>query len=345
MFWTRSRRARTEPIIETVHDAIGGRPRLNWSPVTDGGGRAATDSADERSSFHFDLGGALARLGDQPRRIAWRHRGRRSRRRPRHRPPVAAPATAPAPPRPHPPRCIAPPTPPPRRPPPPTVEQPLPQRAPPRSQLPRPLRPPLEPLPRRGERPAPEAPVAPRPVTPREPARDRTSPPDAPCSTTPRRPPARRCRRRPRAPSAPIVPPPAGSGQVAHLPASRRCRPARGRRRCCRRCRPPPPHVSPMYTPPIESAPSTPDINAFRSAQLQRKPPAAPRQDVQPHDARPVPDRRPRRGGAGVRPPISVPDRVGPVADPDRRRDPERARRRVRSHRRPRRSSRRPTTH
>jgi hypothetical protein len=29
------------------------------------------------------------------------------------------------------------------------------------------------------------------------------------------------------------------------------------------------PHVSPMFTPPIESAPSTPDINAFRSAQLR----------------------------------------------------------------------------
>jgi hypothetical protein len=28
-------------------------------------------------------------------------------------------------------------------------------------------------------------------------------------------------------------------------------------------------HVSPMYTPPLESAPSTPDINAFRSAQLR----------------------------------------------------------------------------
>ena len=51
---------------QTVHDAIGARPRLNWSPVTDGGGGAATESAEERSSFHFDLGGALARLGDQP---------------------------------------------------------------------------------------------------------------------------------------------------------------------------------------------------------------------------------------------------------------------------------------
>jgi hypothetical protein len=29
------------------------------------------------------------------------------------------------------------------------------------------------------------------------------------------------------------------------------------------------PHATPMYTPPIESAPSTPDINAFRSAQLR----------------------------------------------------------------------------
>src|SRR4051794_25023135 len=56
----------TETDNDNVHDAIGGRPRLNWSPVTDGGGRAPTDSADVRSSFHFDLGGALARLGEQP---------------------------------------------------------------------------------------------------------------------------------------------------------------------------------------------------------------------------------------------------------------------------------------
>ena len=29
---------------DNVHDAIGGRPRLNWSPVTDGGGRAPTET-------------------------------------------------------------------------------------------------------------------------------------------------------------------------------------------------------------------------------------------------------------------------------------------------------------
>jgi hypothetical protein len=43
-----------------------GRPRLNWNPVTDSGGdsRATTD---DRSGFKFDLGGALARLGDGDR--------------------------------------------------------------------------------------------------------------------------------------------------------------------------------------------------------------------------------------------------------------------------------------
>ena len=34
---------------ESVHDAIGGRPRLSWNPVTDGGGRAPSESAEERS--------------------------------------------------------------------------------------------------------------------------------------------------------------------------------------------------------------------------------------------------------------------------------------------------------
>ena len=157
------------------------------------------------------------------------------------------------------------------------------------------------PAPRRA--PAPEAPVAPGPVTPREPA-------SGPYVT------ARRSvfddsAAGPRHDAAAVGqgalgadrPTPAGCRSAgAALCGSRRCRRQRPAR-CCRRCRPPTRHVSPMYTPPIESAPSTPDINAFRSAQLRASRQQRQRQDVQPHDARPVPDRRPRRGGARVRPP------------------------------------------
>ncbi len=61
-----------------VHDGIGGRPRLTWSSVTDAGGTTAdrqTGASDDeepaRSSFHFDLGGALARLaGDEAAPVA-----------------------------------------------------------------------------------------------------------------------------------------------------------------------------------------------------------------------------------------------------------------------------------
>src|SRR5262245_48805514 len=135
---------------QDVHDAIGGRPRLNWSPVTDGGGgRATTDRPEDQAGFHFDLGGALARLGsdDEPGAIA----------------PVATPPT-PSP------AASAPPAAPP-------AEQ-LPQRgaapAPEAAFEARvPDAPPLEPLPRRGERPAAaEAPPvpAPAPAPVREPA-------------------------------------------------------------------------------------------------------------------------------------------------------------------------------
>ncbi|HZI45245.1 MAG TPA: hypothetical protein VFD53_08500, partial [Ilumatobacter sp.] len=154
---------------ENVHDAIGGRPRLSWNPVTDGGGRAPTESAEERSSFHFDLGGALARLGEH-QDIA---------------PAESRQATPPPPPPPAPPAVEPPP-------PPPSVEHALPQRAAgaarpaeaPAAEAPAveapaveapavdhalpqraPATPettsaPLEPLPRRGERPAAEAPAA-----------------------------------------------------------------------------------------------------------------------------------------------------------------------------------------
>jgi hypothetical protein len=44
-----------------VYDQLSGRPRLNWDPVNDGG--SSRVAPGEGSSFHFDLGGALARLG------------------------------------------------------------------------------------------------------------------------------------------------------------------------------------------------------------------------------------------------------------------------------------------
>ncbi len=55
----------------SVYDGIGRRPRLTWSSVTDTGGtpRPTADRREptDRSSFRFDLGGALARLGgDEP---------------------------------------------------------------------------------------------------------------------------------------------------------------------------------------------------------------------------------------------------------------------------------------
>jgi hypothetical protein len=47
-----------------VDEGFGGRPRLDWSPVTDsGGGRSTAGPGRPRSGFAFDLGGALARLG------------------------------------------------------------------------------------------------------------------------------------------------------------------------------------------------------------------------------------------------------------------------------------------
>ena len=47
-----------------VDEGFGGRPRLDWSPVTDSGGGRSTAGPDRpRSGFSFDLGGALARLG------------------------------------------------------------------------------------------------------------------------------------------------------------------------------------------------------------------------------------------------------------------------------------------
>lgn len=48
-----------------VNDAIGGRPRLNWNPVTDGGVDPHVESS-VKAGFRFDLGGALAKLGGDP---------------------------------------------------------------------------------------------------------------------------------------------------------------------------------------------------------------------------------------------------------------------------------------
>lgn len=249
---------------DNVHDAIGGRPRLDWSPVTDGGGRAPTET-DERSSFHFDLGGALARLGEeqQPK-------------------PPSAPATA------------APPAAPIVEPPPPVAHEPLPQRAtaaearvaepavpvappvpvvdaplPQREAVPTPPEPPalpLEPLPRRGERPAPEAPSAPAPVATREASSSpyvssRRSVFDDAAAAGTTMPPSVR------PPATPIVPPPAmpAVGATAASPTL----PPVPSGPLLPTLPPPTRHVAPMYTPPIDSAPSTPDINAFRSAQLR----------------------------------------------------------------------------
>ena len=72
----------------------------------------------------------------------------------------------------------------------------------------------------------------------------------------------------------------------------------------------------PVYTPPIDSAPSTPDINALRSAQLR-----ASRQQRQGKlFGRTLlvllADRGDRGGGIDLRSRLPVPDRVGPGTDP-----------------------------
>jgi hypothetical protein len=295
----------TETDNDSVHDAIGGRPRLNWSPVTDGGGRAPTESTDERSSFHFDLGGALARLGEQPSKPS--ESGQPPAAAPTPPPPSApqsplpqrsaakaAPLAEPAPPAPPTPVAPiadhvlpqrAPSTPPPEvaR----VVDDPLPQRGPSAPVVPvadhglpqrgtaappaDPAPAPLDPLPRRGERPAAEAPLAPAPVPPREPAGgpyvtarrsvfddsgsspNTTMPPSARPPASPIVPPAAATLAATPtipAPPAPTLPPASAGPLLPTLPAAI-------------------PHATPMYTPPIDSAPSTPDINAFRSAQLR----------------------------------------------------------------------------
>jgi hypothetical protein len=279
---------------DSVHDGIGGRPRLNWSPVTDGGGRAPTDAADARSSFHFDLGGALARLGEpvkpsepetptpapaaQPPAVLEEPLPQRSLNgEARIAEPITEPVVppdrveddqlpqrAPVAPSPVIPSSVVP-----SADVAPVAEHAVPQREP-ATPPPAPAATPLDPLPRRGERPPPEPPAAPGPVTPRETSSGpyvtarRSVFDDSAAATGTTMPTSAR------PPATPIIPPPtlpvAGAGAAAPpvppmtptspgpllptLPA------ATG-------------HVAPMYTPPIESAPSTPDINAFRSAQLR----------------------------------------------------------------------------
>jgi len=50
---------------ESVNEGIGARPRMSWDPVTDSGGGSRTldEVQPGQSGFHFDLGGALAKLG------------------------------------------------------------------------------------------------------------------------------------------------------------------------------------------------------------------------------------------------------------------------------------------
>jgi hypothetical protein len=290
---------------ESVHDAIGGRPRLNWHPVTDGGGgRTSTDQPEPSSGFHFDLGGALARLGahddgGEPARDAA---------------PPAAPDTAPAPldtrvptadvapmtlespsgeiPKPDiraafdvaaaPPAAA-----------PEAVAEALPEVAPTPDIIStfdltarsRPAAPeiapplvdeaPLEPLPRRGERPAtPDPVVEVPPVAPREPAQgpyvtarrsvfDDLSPSSGPTLPTALSPtvPQVGADLAPHAAAAPVLPaqptvpvlPAAGAPVLPSLPAA-------------------PPAPPPMYTPPVETAvgANSADLHALRSAQLRQ---------------------------------------------------------------------------
>jgi hypothetical protein len=129
---------------QSVYDAIGGRPRLSWSPVTDGGGsRSSSDRGSDQAGFHFDLGGALAKLGGSDEPAA----------QPARAEPVTGPAAAPAGP---PPAPAAPPAPPPpvapvaATPPPPPAPA-APPAAPPAP--PAPPSSPVQPLPVRSERP------------------------------------------------------------------------------------------------------------------------------------------------------------------------------------------------
>jgi hypothetical protein len=280
---------------ESVHDAIGGRPRLNWSPVTDGGGRAPTEP-DERSNFHFDLGGALARLGEQqtkpaqptaaPAPVAPPPRAPEPSSPPvvddplpqrapsvearvsEPLPPVAAPAPVVDPPLQE--RSPVPPPPPAATPEvAPAVEPPLPQRG---SAEVAPASPPLDPLPRRGERPAAETRPAPSPAPSREASEGpyvtaRRSVFDDSAAAAGTTMPASV-----RPPATPIVPPPTmpATAPPAAAAPSPTLPPAPSSAGPLLPTLPAPtPHAAPMYTPPIESAPSTPDINAFRSAQLR----------------------------------------------------------------------------
>ncbi len=57
------KRSPTRADSSRVNDAIGGRPRLNWNSVTDSGGDAPPRQQPDDSSFAFNLGNALSRIG------------------------------------------------------------------------------------------------------------------------------------------------------------------------------------------------------------------------------------------------------------------------------------------
>ena len=342
-----------EPIATSVHDAIGGRPRLNWSPVTDAEAAVpATENAAESLGLPFRPGRRAratrwpddlrqaprttpapptpvqsdrARAARAPRRGTSGHRPGRPRQPPprrRTRRPSSSARSS---------RCRSRPSAPPRSSPPGACAADRPSV---RRRVAAPT--PLEPLPRRGERPSPNTPGT-----------DRAGQPRAIDRSIRHRPPIRvRRRARPRQPDAarrharaagPIVPHAAGAPPARSPPAPAdlavRARtllptlPAADRRWRCRYPR----HRS--------IGPATPDINALRSAQLRAS-------------------RQQRQGklfsrtllvlfliggliaaAMMLRPRLPVPDRVGPGIDPDRRRDPDRAGCRVRAHRRPRRAT------
>lgn len=258
-FKPRGQDADSSPVSDT------GRPGMTWSPVTDAGNGSGTETeARPRTSFQFDLGSALAKLGggastqpadapahpDTPEPESQESSDAQARR---SEPQPSAPETV----EPLPTRGGAPET-----------LEPLPTR--------RGAPDPVDPLPTRGA--APTAPTEDPPVVDRLPTRTprREAPEPSPArpEPAPEQPVARSQPTKsvfdavnpsptlpttavapgvpavpPQAPGAPIVP----TGDGSMLPTLPAAAPAA-----------PPPVIAP-----IESAPSTPQLNALRSAQLR----------------------------------------------------------------------------